>query len=61
MLGGTLLGIKWIVGSKSQISGRPLGISSNTLEFLLMTLWSFGEIGNFEVSTSNEHNCETTP
>ena len=61
MLGGTLPIIKWITWSNFQIGGRPLGISSNTLECLLMTFRRSGETGNFEVWTSNEHNCATIP
>ena len=61
MLGGTLPEIKWIEWSLSRGGGRPLGISSNTLECLLMTFWRSREIEDLHVWTSSEHNYAITP
>ena len=60
MFGGTFLGIRWIAWSWSCISQRPLGVS-NTLEWLSGTFWRSGEIDDFEVETSSEHNRAITP
>ena len=60
MFGGTLHGIQWITLSSSWIDGRPLGVS-NTLEWFSKTIWRYGEMNDFNVWTSSEHNCENTP
>ena len=60
MYGWTLLGIKWIKWSWSQIGGIPLGVS-NTLEWFSKTFWRSGEIYDFDVGTYSEHNCAITP
>ena len=61
MLGGTLLGIKWIAWSWSRVGGIPFVISSNTLECLSMTLCTFRKIEGLDVWTSSELNCAITP
>ena len=57
MFGGTLPGFKWIAWSWSWIGGSPLGVS-NTLEWLSKTFWRSGEIDDFDVGTSSEHNVQ---
>ena len=58
---GTLLGIWWISWSWFQVGGRPLGISSNTLECLSMILWRSWGIDGLDVWTSSEHSCAIMP
>ena len=60
MFGGKLPEIKWIAWSWSFIGGSPL-VVSNTLEWLSTTFWRSGEIDDFDVGTSSEHNCAITP
>ena len=60
MFGGTLPRIKWIAWSWSGIGGSPLGVS-NTLEWLSKNFWRYGEIDDFDVGASSEHNCAITP
>jgi len=61
MLGGTLPGCKWITWSWSWAGGRPLGISPNTLEYLLITISMSNGVEDIVVWTSIEHNYATTP
>ena len=59
--GCTLLGGRWIPWRWSWAGGRPLGISPNTLDWLLITFWrSIGE-NTIYVCTSSEHNCAIIP
>ena len=60
MFGGTIPVIKWIAWSWSWIGGSPLGVST-TLKLLSKTFWRSGEIDDFDVGTSSEHNCAMMP
>ena len=61
MLGGTLPGIRWISWSWFQVGGRPLEISSNTLECLSMIHWRCRGIDGLDVWTSSEHSYAIMP
>ena len=49
-----------IAQNLEQVEGF-FGISSDNLEFLLRTLWRYGEIGALYVRTSSEKNYAITP
>jgi len=61
MLSGRICSCKWITWSRSQEGGIPLGISPNTLEWFLITIWIYNGSNDIDFWTQSEYNCVITP